>query len=281
MAKKEKISAEETSITPAPEKSVEPEAKPEERKEEREVRSGPSLAQIVRRILLLLLRLILIMALIIGIAAAAYFGLPLLYERFIRPVEQNTTQLLDLQNELRVLRESRNLNGTQIAELETRLATLEAEQPGQAESIAQLESRVEAVEGAESERNDALAELTYQSGLLRAMELLSRARLFLYQSNFGLARQDVQAARDVLAEMEPTVPDSKREAIESALFRLDLVLRNLPDFPVAASSDLDIAWQILVQGIPISPTATPTLTPTATPTAQATPTPDITSTPTP
>lgn len=281
MAKKEKINAEETSMTPAPEKSVEPDPKPEERQEQKEVRSGPSLGQFLRRILLLLLRLILIIALIVGIAAAAYFGLPVLYERFIRPVEQNTTQLVDLQNELRGLQESRDLNGTQIAELETRLATLEAGQPGQADSIAQLESRVGTIEGADSERNDALAELTYQSGILRAMELLSRARLFLYQSNFGLARQDVQAARDVLAEMEPTVPESKGEAIESALFRLDLVLQNLPDFPVAASSDLDIAWQILVQGIPISPTATPTSTPTATPTAQETPTPGITATPIP
>ncbi|HSG43822.1 MAG TPA: hypothetical protein VLA72_11755 [Anaerolineales bacterium] len=43
-----------------------------------------------------------------------------------------------------------------------------------------------------------------------------------------------------------------------AIFRLDLVLKNLPAFPVAASNDLDIAWQILIDGYPVPTTATPT-----------------------
>jgi len=34
------------------------------------------------------------------------------------------------------------------------------------------------------------------------------------------------------------------------LSRLDLVLGNLPDFPVIAVDDLNIAWNLLVLGLP-------------------------------
>ena len=271
MAKKEKIKEEESSITPV---STPPENTESQVGEPRSIGTpGRTFGQVLRRFFLILLRSILILALVAGIAAAAYFGLPLLYDRFIRPVEQNTSQLLDLEA-------GQSRSETQVADLQTRIAPLEAGQPDQAESITQMDARIQTLESAGSKRNDEIAELTYESDLLRAMELLSRARLFLYQSNFGLARQDVQAARDILAGMQTTVPESKQAAVRSALFRLDLVLENLPDFPVAASSDLDIAWQILVQGIPFAPSATPTSTPTATPAAQDTPSPELTSTPT-
>jgi hypothetical protein len=112
------------------------------------------------------------------------------------------------------------------------------------------------------------------------MELLSRARLFLYQSNFGLARSDIQAARNVLAGMQPTAPESKQTDLTEALFRLDLAIKNLPEFPVAASDDLDIAWQILMDGYPVMSTATLTALPTASPEGTATPFLDLTATPT-
>ncbi|HUF00467.1 MAG TPA: hypothetical protein VMN99_14510 [Anaerolineales bacterium] len=54
----------------------------------------------------------------------------------------------------------------------------------------------------------------------------------------------------------------------------------LPDFPVAASDDLDIAWQILLSGLP---EATPTFTPIPTEAGSASPAPepaDVTITPT-
>ena len=52
------------------------------------------------------------------------------------------------------------------------------------------------------------AELERQVNLLKSMELLSRARLFMYQSNFGLAEQDVQIARNVLATVQGMRPRS-------------------------------------------------------------------------
>jgi len=107
------------------------------------------------------------------------------------------------------------------------------------------------------------------------MELLSRARLFMYQSNFGLARQDVQIARDLLAEIQPDAPQPLARELEAVIQRLDMTLSNLPDFPVAASDDLDIAWQILLSGLPqatptVSVTVSPVGTVSVTPTVKAT-----------
>jgi hypothetical protein len=115
------------------------------------------------------------------------------------------------------------------------------------------------------------------------MELLSRARLFMYQSNFGLAEQDVQIARDVLVTVQRDAPDSLAEDLETVLLHLELALSNLPNFPVAASDDLDIAWQILLTGSAPTPTSaagmpTPSGTLSATPNTTATSTPRVTGT---
>ncbi|HEY5730914.1 MAG TPA: hypothetical protein VIS72_12745, partial [Anaerolineales bacterium] len=91
---------------------------------------------------------------------------------------------------------------------------------------------------------------------------------------------DVQVARNILMELQPAGSESKQQDLNEAIFRLDLAFKNLPDFPVAASDDLDIAWQILMDGYPVAPTGTPTPFPTATPGETATPFPGATATPT-
>jgi hypothetical protein len=110
--------------------------------------------------------------------------------------------------------------------------------------------------------------LELQAGLLKSMELLSRARLFLYQSNFGLAKQDIQSARDLLANLlnspgAASIAQAGNINLAELVQRLDLALARLPEFPVAASDDLDIAWQLLL-GAP-QPDQMPTLTPSPLP----------------
>lgn len=272
--KKEKEKQEDALVPVTQETEIAP---VEGKKEEKITEEKPkqSFGQIMRRIVLAILRLIIIVAVIGGFGAVIYYGVPLVYERYVRPVEQNTSQLNDLE-----FRQSQS--EIELAEIQTRIATLEAGQTINNESLTNINTRVETLEGADIQRNESLIELTYQSELLRAMELLSRARLFLYQSNFGLARADVQVARDILAELQTTTPESKQEDISQAVFRLDLVLKNLPSFPVAASDDLDIAWQVLLNGYPAPVTESPTVAPTTTLEA-GTPTtgPEATQTPTP
>jgi hypothetical protein len=101
-------------------------------------------------------------------------------------------------------------------------------------------------------------------------------RWFLYESNFGLAKQDVQSARAILAATQASAPEPESKDLAEVVNRLDLAIARLPEFPVVASDDLDIAWQVLLQGIPQipAPTATFILTPgpSVTPTSSATPT---------
>ncbi len=277
MAKKEKakelVQEEEAAIISVSEEvdNTPVEEQPEE--EPKDEKPRQTFSQGVRRIFVFLLRLVIVLAILVGVGAAAYFGLPILYEQYVRPVEQNTSQLSDLKFR-------QDQSDIQIADLQTRLATLEAAQTPQNNSLTNLDARVQTLEGADVQRSESLIELTYQSDLLRAMELLSRARTFLYQSNFGLARLDVQAARNVLAEMQLIAAESKQKDLTEAIFRLDLVLKNLPDFPVAASDDLDIAWQVLLDGYPVPSTQTPTPVATLSPEGTATPFAESTATPT-
>jgi len=230
--------------------------------------------------------------LILGIIGVGlYFALPLLYQRYIVPVEQNTAEVTQLQSR-------QEQTEQELADLQTRLETMETGQSQDAQALTELDQRVGELETEITARTQSLAsleqiqselqaqneaasaELQRQINLLKAMELLSRARLFMYQSNFGLARQDVQIARDVLATVQPDAPESLADDLDEVIRRLDLTLFNLPDFPVAASDDLDIAWQVLLSGLPQaapsldgSGTPAPAVTPSSTPIATFTPTP--------
>ena len=266
--------------------------------------SGPTFGQRVGRFFRFLFRLVLLLIFLGLLSVALYLALPWLYQRFIRPVEQNTAQvrelqswqeqtaqeLADLQTRLGTLETVQNEHDGSLTELDQRLIDVEKEIAARSESLAALER----LQSELKEQNQAVsAELERQINLLKAMELMSRARLSMYQSNFGLARQDVQIARDLLGGIRPDASDSLTEELGAVIFRLDMTLSNLPDFPVAASDDLDIAWQILLSGMP-QVTATVSATPTQagsasptpdaadmtiTPTAQATVQPSATATP--
>jgi predicted RNase H-like nuclease (RuvC/YqgF family) len=194
--------------------------------------------------------------------------------------QQTEQELADLQTRLETFETVQNQHDGSLNELDQRLIDIETEIAARTESLAALERLQAELE----EQNQAVsAELERQINLLKAMELLSRARLSMYQSNFGLARQDVQIARNLLAGIEPEAPGSLAEELGAVILRLDMTLSSLPAFPVAASDDLDIAWQILLSGLPvstptvsISPTPLTTLSPGPTANASLTPTPRVT-----
>jgi hypothetical protein len=254
-----------------------------------------SVGAVVRRFFELLLRLI-SWVIIFGVfGAALYYGLPMLYQKFVVPVEQNTVQMAELQSQqklteqdvtnlkkqLNTLEAGQSQNVQSLNELDTRLSSIETEIAAHTKSLAALDEMQTELQ---AQDEATAADLQREINVLKSMELLSRARLFMYQSNFGLARQDVQIARDVLADIELEKGDQFADDVDAVIRRLDLVLTNLPNFPVAASDDLDIAWQILLSGMPEAPvstdaTAVPVGTPSATPgvtltaTMQATPPP--------
>jgi hypothetical protein len=256
--------------------------------------SPPSFRQRVRRFFDFLMRLLALAIILAVIGLGLYYGLPLLYQKYIVPVEQNTAgvtelhsrqeqaeqELADLQTKLGTIESVQNQHDRLLTELDGRVDEIRTEISARTESLEALER----IQAEIQEQNEAAsAELERQVNLLKSMELLSRARLFMYQSNFGLAEQDVQIARQVLVTVQRDAPDELAENLETVLLHLDLALSNLPNFPVAASDDLDIAWQILLTGSAATPTAgagtpTPAGTLSATPNTTVTPTPRVTGT---
>jgi hypothetical protein len=214
-----------------------------------------------------LLKLILVGALIVAIGVALYYGVPYIQRTFIAPVERNTAEIKGMEAEIASLQ-------TQLNEMKTRVDAIESSVEAHTLSIQKLEEMQVALETELLTNNSTvLLELKQEVMMTRALDILARARLYLAQSNFGLAKTDTQTARDLLAELQNEKQDA---ALAQAITRLDLALGNLPDFPVVASGDLEIAWQILMSGdVPPTPTAEPTFTPTPAlqPTVEATSTP--------
>ena len=146
--------------------------------------------------------------------------------------------------------------------------------------LAQLEEMQTSLNNQFNNGNDKLAqELKREIKITRAIEFLSRARLYLSQSNFGLAKEDTQSARDLLAEVQTENPEFKADGLKQVMARLDLALGNLPAFPVIAVGDVDIALQLLMDSLPegtaevvATPTVTIAVTSTLGPTLEVTPT---------
>lgn len=133
------------------------------------------------------------------------------------------------------------------ADLDTRLGSAESLIAGHTGQLRILDDLQKALEGDLAATNTAAARQVSQ---LKSMELLSRARLFLYQANYGLAEQDIVAARDLIANAP--VSDVVTDTILKGelLLRLDKAAEALPDLPVAAVDDLNIAWQLLLGEAP-------------------------------
>jgi peptidoglycan hydrolase CwlO-like protein len=227
--------------------------------------------------MLALLRLILTIAFIAAIGAALYFGLPYLNDKLIVPVEKNTANIHDLETQVKDLQ-------LQLDALNLRVGALEQTIETQSASIAKLEEMQAALDKEISAQNNSvMVALQREIAYTRAIETLSRARLYLAQSNFGLAKQDAQSARDIISALSVDAPAYQADALKQIAARLDLALGNLPAFPVIAAADVDIAWELMMLGLPqsaaeVMPTptliATPTLVPTfiPTPILEATPT---------
>ena len=205
-----------------------------------------------------LLRLVILVLVIGGIGAGLYYGLPYINKTLIT-LEKNTARVSELDDEVANLQ-------IQLNEMNSRMDFIETSVEMRSASLDKLEKIQATLETQIKENNDkSLRELKYEVMMTRALDMLGRARLYLAQSNFGLAKVDVQSARDLLFELQTETGD---DVLSQVIARLDLALRNLPDFPVVAAGDLEIAWQILMGGgTPMITAPEPTLgaTPTATP----------------
>jgi hypothetical protein len=222
---------------------------------------GARAGQVLLNVFRALLRLLLLVILIGGVGAGIYYGIPYIREKFITPVEQNTARVGELENQITALqtqlteiKDQLTETNNQLAEISTRIDEIQQSVEAHTASLDKLAGMQTALETQIKDSNDkTLLALKHEIMLTRVLDTLARARLYLAQSNFGLAKVDIQSARDLLGELNTGTED---EVFKQAIARLDLALSNLPAFPVVASGDLEIAWQILVTGEAIA-TATP------------------------
>lgn len=242
-------------------------------------RLGAALLSIFRG----LVRLIAVLIIIGALAALALYGLPILRDYLLAPAEQNSAEIFQLRADLNAAQTQAADLQAQLAEANGRVDTLEQSVESYSASLTKLETMQADLEKTTAEENAKLAaELKRELALTRSVQYLLRARLYLSQSNFGLARDDISAARGLLAGIQTDEPDFKTDALTQTIARLDLALGNLPAFPVIAAADTDIALQLLMDDLPegvVFPTETPSPTETPTPEATVTGTPEATPTP--
>jgi TolA-binding protein len=195
-------------------------------------------------------------------------------------------------------------SNSEFDQLNNNLAALATQSANLQQKIANTDSNLSYLATAVQSDNLPVAVLRRELQLVKAMEYLTRARISLIANNAGSAQSDIQAAHDLLTALESLVPDYQTSALQAIVSRLDLALGNLPDSPVLASDDLEIAWQLLQKGLPVeagltpvpsltpaaqlsgsdeqttgTPTPTPSQIPTSTRTPTPTPTPRVTATP--
>jgi cell division protein FtsL len=225
-----------------------------------------------------LFRLIAIAIVIGGIGAALYFGLPYVNQKVIVPIEKNRADIKQVEAELKSLQAQLDETNSQVNTLEQSVAALEKSIEAHSASLTKLDEIQSMLEEKiQTSQDETLLQLKHEVMFTRALDMLGRARLYLAQSNFGLAREDVKSARELLITLQT---ETDNMALDQAIERLDMALGNLPAFPVVAAGDLEIAWQILVSGeTPATSTPEPTVTSTVEPSQEVTPTTVPTATP--
>jgi cell division protein FtsB len=254
-------------------------------KQEQEPQPEPEKTAVKRSTASVILRVVLALLLLAALFLLFYFGIPLFKEKILNPLQSNTARVSEvaslqaadverLSDEITALQE-------RITTLEGRADAVDESLASHSETLVKLEEMQVSLQASlDAHKTDVLKQIDEQLTLTRAIELLARSRLYLSQSNFGLAKADIAAARDLLFGLQPTIAADQSAALKIIIERLDLALSNLPVYPVVAVYDLDLAWQYLVDGLPNVPqtAVTPVISETQLP-AEITPETQVTPTP--
>ena len=242
---------------------------------------GDRTSTFVVRVFRFIVRLFLVVLVGAALGAAAYYGAPALYRNYIEPVQTNSQRIAELEN---VMEQDQADSRSRAAAVGERFAEIEGRQAEQLESFSERQAETENLQTMLKKQNEEISDLQYSMGrldiletdmqktadavealetslsgtdapiqrlerqlqLVRAMELLTRARLWLIQDNFGLASEDIQAAIKAVENLAESAPEEEVEALQIIIERLNLALQALPYSPVTAADDLEIAWKLIV-----------------------------------
>jgi hypothetical protein len=256
----------------------------------------------------ILLRVILVLVAGCLVGAVIYFAasgwVPYLDQRVFQPIDTNQALVQELkatQNALEIQISSlqATINGNQSETESDTAATLDQ----LSEDVVNMQSEVDnntyyggtiapaliATVSARQESNSrnlsALATAQMRDSgnrqeleLLRTLDLLTWAHQYILHDNYGLAENELDAARDNLSVMITMVPPKQRVVVLEMLNLVDQCIADLPSRPAVAAEKLQLAWHMGVtefqndssydQGGTVTPTPyiTPTpSTPTPTP----------------
>jgi len=251
----------------------------EEQVERVETREVPNEMGLASRLLRIVLRFLVVIIVGVALGIGAYYGVPALYRDFIEPIQTNSERIAALEeSDARVQVDFREKNSEllsdlaqvegEVAQLHEDLSELAAAKEGLTSRVEDLakaledhqkwSARIDDLEGRNrtlEARFSTLEEsldgedvpydrLEVQIQLLRAMELVTRARFWMIQGNLGKASDDLTIAKGVLETLEAdTVED---ESLFLIIDRLDQVLLEISLTPILAADDLEIVWQLLL-----------------------------------
>lgn len=249
------------------------------------------------------LRILLVLVVGCAIGAAVYFSavgwIPYLDQRLFEPIEKNRVQIQvasatqdALINQLATMREDLDENQALTSQdLEAALTSADfqvgdvqaAVETVNAYSLTQVPALLGTIT-ANQQKNEshisalATAQQTYlgngfENELMKILALLSRSNQFLLHNNYGLAEDQLVAAQQILLDMEEDLNDWQHMQAVELLSALESAIANLPDQPVVASVQLELAWQLTIRGFQALPSQTFQEAPTPTPGGTSTPTP--------
>lgn len=84
--------------------------------------------------------------------------------------------------------------------------------------------------------------------LFKVLLQVNRSRLFLVQNNYGLAKQELTLADDLLNTLLLSATEEQENMIQLWDARLNLAIGHLPDNPILANDDLEILWTMMANG---------------------------------
>lgn len=250
--------------------------------QETDPEARPDAGSLAIRLIRAFVRLTIVAALGTALGVAAYFGVPAVYRDLVEPVRSNSQRIVALEDQLgradedarqetahtserlaaaegRIVEQSEALS-----ELRAELERLQAELEGQGESVAELEAvptqvqdvedevegldlRIGALEEALASTDTPVARVGRQLQLIRTMEMVTRARLWLMENDLGSTADEVRAAHDVLDELLEVAPEEEADTLLLIVDRLELTLKDLRESPVVAADDLEVAWRLLIE----------------------------------
>jgi len=148
-----------------------------------------------------------------------------------------------------------------LADTQSDLAALQTALDDLAAAVEAYDQRITSLGEGDQEESTMLINLQRELQLLRGMEFLTRARLFLAQGNLGQAEANIRAGLEALTTLGAESPDHQKTALEQINVYLVEALLALPDSPVGAADQLEGAWALLIHGLPSESGAGATPTP--------------------